>query len=71
MATVIRTRTIIERCQVADDNDLDFDPRAAAAVARSQTGWQTISDAVTYEVHDDHPDGCTVHQLTGRSPKGE
>ena len=69
MATVIRTRTIVERVCVEDDGELEFDPRAAAAVARTRADWETVSDTVTFDVHDDNPEGCTVSQLTGRTPR--
>lgn len=69
MATVYRTRTTVERVTVSVDEELGFDPHAAAAVARTSRDWQPVSDAVTYEVHDDGPAGCTVTQLRGRVPK--
>jgi hypothetical protein len=72
MATVYRTRTTVERVTVSVDEELGFEPHAAVAVARtSKNVWQPVSDAVTYEVHDDAQDGCTVAQLSGRVPKEE
>lgn len=69
MSYVIRTRTIVERAEVEDDPELDFDARAAVAVARQSAAWEAVSDTVSYEVHDDAPGGCTVVQITGRAPK--
>lgn len=69
MATVYRTRTIIEKALIADDDGMEFEAHAAVAVARQADAWEPISDALVYEVHDDAPGGCTVVQLTGRAPK--
>jgi len=69
MATVYRTRTTVEHVTVSVDEEMGFDPHAAVAIARTSSDWEPVSDAVTYEVHDDNPDGCTVTQLRGRAPK--
>ncbi|MCC6381817.1 MAG: hypothetical protein IT304_04870 [Dehalococcoidia bacterium] len=69
MATVYRTRTLVERITVPADEELGFDSQAAVALARAGGKWEAVSDTVTYDVHDDDPGGCTVTQLAGRAPK--
>lgn len=71
MATVYRTRTTVERVTVSVGEELGFEPHATAALARAAGKWEAVSDAVTYEVHDDAQDGCTVTQLSRRVPKEE
>lgn len=64
MATVIRTRTLVERCEVElDEGDQTL---VAVGVAKGRDTWELVSDGYTYEVHDERAGRCTVTQQSGR-----